>query len=92
MPSYEHNKLIERISQIDKLPEDPAKYETWIKADAHLSFLQSNAEEDELIIYSLGKYTFIHAVVVSQKSLFPLDQDDLLGWNGNPFSLCAGYA
>ena len=92
MPSYEHNKLIEQISQIDKLPEDPAKYATWIKAGTHLSLLQNNAEEDELIIYAAGKYTFIHAVVVSQNSLCPLDQDDLLGWNGNPFSLCAGYA
>lgn len=92
MPSYEHNKLIERISQIDKLPEDPAEYETWIKAGAHLSLLQNNAEEDELIIYACSNYTFIHAVVVSQNSLCPLDQDDLLDWNGNPFSLCASYA
>ena len=92
MPSYEHNKLIERISQIDKLPEDPAKYAIWLEADAHLSFLQDNAEEDELIIYACSNYIFIHAVVVSQNSLCPLDQDDLLGWNGNPFSLCSGYA
>ena len=71
MPSYEHNKLIEQISQIDKLPEAPAKYATWIKAGTHLSLLQNNAEEDELIIYAAGKYTFIHAVVVSQNSLCP---------------------
>ena len=89
MPSYEHNKLIERISQIDKLPEDPAKYETWIKAGAHLSLLQNNAEEDELIICAFGKYTLIHAVVVNKDNLCPLDQDDLLDWNGDPFSLCA---
>ena len=91
MPSHEHNKLIERISQIDKLPEDPAKYATWLEADAHLSLLQDNAEEDELIVYADGKYIFIHGVVVNKDNLCPLDQDDLLDWNGNPFSLCAGY-
>lgn len=92
MPSYEHKKLVEQIEQINKLPDDPTEYADWIKAGTHLSLLQNNAEEDELIIYAGGKYIFIHGVVVNKDNLCPLDQDDLLDWNGNPFSLCAGYA
>lgn len=92
MASYEHKKLIERISDLDRLPDDPAAYTQWIKAGAHLELLEANETEDELIIYASGDYTFIHSVVVSRKALLPIDQDDLLQWNGNPFSGYAGYA
>lgn len=92
MASYEHNKLIERITEIDRLPDDPAEYTQWIKAGAHLELLEANAIEDELIIYAGGDYTFIQSVIVSRKTLLPIDQDDLLQWSGNPYYDCAGYA
>ena len=92
MPSYDHNKLIGRIAQLDTLPKDAAKYADWIKADKHIRFLQKNTNDDELVIVASGDYTFIHAVVVSEDSLAPLDQDDLLRWNGNSYSSCASYA
>ena len=92
MPSYEHNKLIERISKLDELPVGSAAYATWIKAGGHLSLLSDNAKSDELIIYASGDCSYIHSVVVSEQCLAVLDQDDLLGWSGNPFSARAGYA
>lgn len=91
MPSYEHNKLIERISKLDDLPVDAATYATWIKAGGQLSLLRENARNDELIIYASGNHTFIHAVVVSEQAFADLDRDDLLGWRGSPFSARAGY-
>ena len=91
MPSRAHNKLIERIENLDKVPDDVTEYATWIKADAHLKFLRENAREDELVIYGVDSCTFIHTVVVSQKSLSSIDHDDLLRWDGNPFSSLAGY-
>lgn len=91
MPRYEHNKLRERISQLDELPESSADYATWIKADGHLTLLKDNAQEDELIIYGVGEYTFIHTVVVNESKLSPLDKDDLLKWNGNPSFSIASY-
>ena len=91
MPSYKHNKLIERIANLDKLPDDAAEYASWIKAGGHLDLLQDNSTEDELIIYGSGDYTFINAVVASENSLSSLDQDDLLRWNGNASSSCASY-
>ena len=92
MPSYQHNKLIERVSQIDELPDNVDEYSTWIKAAGHLDLLHGNAQEDELIIYCSGDYTFIYTVVVSKDNVYPLDQDDLLRWSGNPSSPRAGYA
>ncbi len=91
MPSYEHNKLRERILQLDALPQSSADYATWIKADGHLSLLRDNAQEEELIIYGVGEYTFIHTVVVDESNLFSLDKDDLLKWNGNPSFSFASY-
>ena len=91
MASYEHNKLIERIIEIDRLPDDPAEYEQWIKAGAHLELLKANATKDELIIYA-GRdyYTFIQSVVVNREELLPIDIDDLLQWSGTP-DCCASY-
>ena len=91
MPSYEHNKLIERIAQIDTVPDDADAYGNWIKAEGHLALLQDNAQENELAIYASGDYTFIHAAVISEDKLSLLTQDDLLQWQGHPFSPSASY-
>ncbi len=91
MPSYEHNKLRERIVELDDLPESSAEYATWIEAEEQLSLLKDNAQSDELIIYGVGKYTFIHSLIVKESSLFPLDKADLLKWNHVSESSCAGY-
>jgi hypothetical protein len=52
-------------------------FATWIEASAHLTLLRDNADDDELIIYASGPYTFIHAVVVCAEKLRPIDQNDL---------------
>lgn len=91
MPSYEHDQLVERVAKLDNLPDHASDYAAWIKAGEHLRLLQDNANDDELIIYASGDYTFIHTVVVSEDRLSPPDQDDLLKWNADPFSPCASY-
>ena len=91
MPSYEHKQLMERISQLDKVPENAAEYAAWIKAGEHLALLRNNAKQNELIIYAANHYVFIHTVVVSEDSLSPLDQDDLLRWS-DPSKPFASYA
>ena len=91
MPNYEHKKLIERISQLDKVPENAAEYAAWIEAGKHLALLRDNAKQNELIIYAANRYVFIHTVVVSEDSLSPFDQDDLLRWSG-PSKPFASYA
>ena len=91
MPSYEHTNLIKRIELLDSVPEGLAEYTTWIKAEGHLDLLRDNAKEDELIVYGCGDHAFIHAVVVREKNVSPLDKRDLLRWSGNPFNPCAYY-
>ena len=90
MPSYEHKKLIERISQLDKVPENVAEYAAWIKAEGHLALLQDNAQENELAIYASSNYTSIQSVLVSEDSFASINQDDLLDLT-DIFSSCASY-
>ncbi|MCY3728732.1 MAG: hypothetical protein OXF97_07035 [Nitrospira sp.] len=92
MQNYEHKRLIDRISQIDKVPEGVAEYAAWIEAGGHLALLRDNAEQNELIIYAVSKYSFIHTVVISEDNLSPLNHDDLLRWSGNSFNPLASYA
>ena len=92
VPNYEHNKLIERILKLDQPPDDDTTYARWITADGHLDLLQQNAKEDDVIVYACDKYTFIHAVVIGEE-VIDLLADDLLDWNGSPFSArAAAYA
>jgi hypothetical protein len=91
MPSFTHKRLINRIACIDEIPVDLGQYGNWIKAGHHLPLLRDNADEDELIVYACGPYTFIHAVVVCADKLCPIDQSDLLGWSCNPYRSVASY-
>jgi hypothetical protein len=89
--NYEHKKLIETITRLDEVPEDSKLFAEWIKAEAHLDFLRSNARADELVIYASGEYTFIHSVAVPNDRLSPVDQQDLMQWSFNPFTSIASY-
>ena len=91
MHNYNHKKLIEEIVRLDEVPEDPQIFAKWIQADAHIDFLRKNALTDELVVYASGEYTFIHTVAVHNDRLFPVDKNDLMGWNLNPYRSIAGY-
>lgn len=91
MPSYAHKKLAEEIQRIDALPGSDAKLAEWIKAEAHLDFLQRNALSDEVVLYASGPYAFVTSILVPNDILFPLDKEDLLRWSGNPYSSIASY-
>ena len=91
MPSYEHNRLVERVARLDDPPGDAADYAAWIEAGRHLQMLRDNARSDELVIYASGEHTFVHAVVVSEEDVSSLEKSDLLQWSGGPYSTCASY-
>ena len=91
LPSFAHQNLIDRIASLDEIPRDTIEYDAWIEAGGHLSLLRENADEDELIIYASGDYTFIHTAVVSNDKLSTIDKNDLLGWSCNPFTAAASY-
>ena len=91
MPSSAHSRLIERIRDVNRVPDDPKERESWIRAERHLALLRENQSEDELIIYGAHRHTHVHSVVVKSDRVSPVDQEDLLEWSGNPYSLSASY-
>ncbi len=70
---------------------DPSKCANWVKAAAHLSLLQNNAREDELIVFAMDSRTLIQTVVVSEDCIRDLDRSVLLDWGGSLYSSCACY-
>lgn len=89
--NYEHKKLIELITKLDEVPEAPHTFSDWIHAEAHLEFLRENARSNELVIYASGEHTFVHTVVAANTRLSPIDQDDLVSWNFDPYAPIASY-
>ena len=91
MRKYEHKKLVEAITKLDEVPKDSQRFAEWIKAEAHLAFLRHNAVADELALCVWGEYSFFHSIAVQNDRLFPVDQDDLISWNFNPYMSIASY-
>lgn len=91
MPSFQHKKLIDDITKLDEPPVEPTAFSKWIEAGEHLKFLRENALSDELVVYASGEYTFVHAIVVPNDRLSPINQDDLLKWSCNPYTSFASY-
>ena len=92
MHNYEHKKLIEEITKLDEVPTDAQRFSEWLQAEGHLAFLRRNACADDVVVHASGAYTSIHAVVVSNEHLTPVDKEDLLRSNFNPYTSIASYA
>jgi hypothetical protein len=91
VPSFEHKKLLERISRLNAIPNDPNAFGEWLKAENQLAFLRDNAQEEELVLYASGPYFFVHALAVSDDKLAPVNENDLLKWSCNPYRSVASY-
>jgi hypothetical protein len=91
VPSFEHKKLLERISSLNAIPNDPNAFAEWLKAENQLAFLRENAQEEELVFYASGPYFFIHALAVRDDKLAPVNENDLLEWSCNPYRSVASY-
>lgn len=91
MSRFEHNKIVERMKHLDRLPDKTDAYAEWVKAEVHLALLRDNADQPELIVYGVNRSIFVHSVVVSEKNVIPLEQNDLLGWSGNIFAQRVNY-
>lgn len=91
MPSFEHKKIIEELKGLDELPLGQEDFATWIQAEAHLDFLRRNSRSEELVIYGNGNFSFVYAAVVPNDRLAAASQNNLLHWNGNPYTSIASY-
>lgn len=85
MSNYEHNKLVEQIAALSRPPADAGDLDVWVEARSHLQLLEDNTQESELIVAARDDTTSIQSVVVREDKLHPLDEKDLLGWQGNGF-------
>ena len=92
MPRYEHKQIIKMLNALDELPSDAKELNSWVKAEGHIEFLQSNAQSREMVVYASPEYSFIHSIAVPEDLLSPLDKDDLMKWSLNPYVSAASYA
>ncbi|MCY3934610.1 MAG: hypothetical protein OXG09_01270 [Chloroflexi bacterium] len=95
MITFEHKQLLKKILDVDfrlpNPPDDPVEKEEWFSAEKHLELLLDNAEEGELIIYSLTKHFMVNSIIVKKSQIEPIDSEDILKWSGNAFTVRAEY-
>lgn len=91
MTSYAHKKIAEAILAVDRVPEDAAAFDKWIRAGQHLDYLQANLQRDELIVYASGPYSFVHSIAVPADALAADAPEALLQWSANPYTSIASY-
>lgn len=91
MVSYAHKKMAEAIVLIDTPPDDPNAFQEWISAGVHLSFLETNANSSERLIYASGPYTYIHSIAVPLDALAVGKPAALLNWSADPSGSIASY-
>lgn len=83
--------LLRTLAELDRAPTGSDDFSRWIEAHAHLEFLRTNAESEDVVIYAAGDCMFMHSVAVSNDRLSPIDQHDLMQWSFNPFRSIASY-
>ena len=91
MTSFEHKKIVKKLIELDELPLKKSAMPEWIKAEAHLSFLESNTQSQEIVVDGSLEYSFVYSMVFPEDFINPLDENDLLGLNLSPHSLAASY-
>jgi len=91
MPTYAHKQIIASIDSLDQVPQTSAAYSTWIRAQAHLDYVQSNSRNNELVIFGLGPYSFIDSAAIPADALAAEGPEALLSWNGGPATSIASF-
>ena len=93
MASFEHKRLLERLTRVDAIPEDDHALLTWLTGEAHLRLLQDDVEEDELIVTAmLASPGCINTLIVRADDARFQNPKALLEWSPNPYHYsAAGY-
>ena len=99
MPSYAHTEIIRRLDRLDSPPRVDADRNSWLRAKGHVEFLADNANEDEIILCAFPRRglkssaeTYIHAEIVDEAQVTPLDHSGLKHWFSNPTASRASYS
>lgn len=79
--------VIKRLAALSVVPTyRSAEYASWLQQKDAIAFLERNAAENEFVVYAGLPHFFAHAIFVPIRYLRAADIDDLMGWNGNPWS------
>ena len=79
--------ILERLRRLSNIPDvetDEFKNGLEQNNDA-MKFLHQNEKDDWCVICSRTDNVLIHGVLVPEQALKPLDIDDILMWDGNPY-------
>ena len=79
------HRIVERLRQLTTAPPETSEYNRWLYQSEIMQFMQDSVSDDEIILYASMRGVFIHAVFVPDASVDPPDQEDLKGWNCNPY-------
>jgi hypothetical protein len=91
--NYPHKQLVEAITRLDRVPDEPHVFSQWIHAGAHLAFLRDNVHADEVVVCAQSEHGFfVTSAVVSNDQLQHIDHHDLLNWDITHHTVIASYA
>ncbi len=77
---------LKEILSIDSEPLLEDAFNSWVRQEDVLPFLEKEIEDETIIIYASLRHIFIHAVLIPEVEIDDSTVDDLQGWNHNPFS------
>jgi hypothetical protein len=77
---------LNEIYDFDVEPVEQIKFDNWIRQENVLKFLESDVQDDYIIIYASLPHTFLHSVFVPDFDQTEDKINDLKSWSGNPYS------
>ena len=90
MVSFEHKRLLERLTHVDAVPEDDHALLTWVTGESHIRLLQDDAKEGELIVAAmLASPGCINTLIVRADDARFQNLEALLEWSPNSYHYSA---
>jgi hypothetical protein len=75
------SNVLKRIATLAAPPTSNTDIAKWLANDDSLAFLETNAGDDDIVIFASLPHVFIHAVTVPVSLIYEPDSADLLSWN-----------
>ena len=91
MASFEHERLYERLVQVDAAPDDGEALSSWLTGEAHLRLLLEDVKNDELIVAAMlaSPGCMVNTLIVRADDTRLQDPEALLKWSPNPYDFSA---
>lgn len=76
---------IKALTEISTPPIPQHIFDKWLDMTDAIDFLETNVQQDEVVVYAVLQHAFLHTVLVPTSLLDPPNIDDLLSWNCNAY-------